>query len=81
MLITIETKSKRVKGRDNLAVTEEKRNFAENVSNWSMTVKTKEVKKKLSKIGEWMKSSHEPVVDFSVMTEEEINSMYKAILR
>lgn len=46
-----------------------------------MTMKTKEVKKKLSKIGEWMKSSHEPVVDFSVMTEKEINSMYKAILR
>lgn len=44
-------------------------------------METKEVKKKLSKIGEWMQSSHEPVVDFSVMTEKEIKSMYRAILK
>lgn len=43
-------------------------------------METKEVKK-LSKIGEWMRSDHEPVVDFSVMTEKEIKSMYRAILR
>lgn len=44
-------------------------------------METKEVKKRLSKIGEWMRSNHEPVVDFSVMTESEIKSMYRAILR
>ena len=44
-------------------------------------METKEVKKRLSKIGEWMRSNHEPVVDFSVMTEKEIKSMYRAILR
>ena len=42
---------------------------------------TKEAKKKLSKIGEWMRANHEPIVDFSVMTEKEIKSMYRAILR
>ncbi len=44
-------------------------------------METKGMKKKLSKVGEWMRSSHEPVVDFSVMTEKEISSMYRAILR
>ncbi len=38
-------------------------------------------KKRISKAGEWMRSNHEPVVDFSVMTEKQIDSMYRAILR
>jgi hypothetical protein len=42
-------------------------------------METKE--KKLSKIGEWMRSQHEPVVDFSVMSEKQIKSMYRAILK
>ncbi len=63
-----------------LQITEISRKFAV-VKNKSTNMETKEVKKKLSKIGEWMKSNHEPVVDFSVMTEKEINSMYRAILR
>lgn len=44
-------------------------------------METKVIKKKLSKIGEWMRSNHEPLVDFSVMSEKEIESMYRAILR
>lgn len=38
-------------------------------------------KAKISKAGEWMRSEHEPVVDFSVMTEKQILSMYRAVLR
>ena len=44
-------------------------------------METKNLKGKLSKIGEWVRSNHEPVVDFSAMTEKEIRSMYRAILR
>ena len=44
-------------------------------------METKNIEKKLSKAGEWMRSNHEPVVDFSVMTEKEIKSMYRAIMR
>ncbi len=37
--------------------------------------------KKISKIGMWMRSKHEPVVDFSIMSEKQIKSMYRAILK
>ena len=34
-----------------------------------------------TKIMQWLTSKHEPVVDTSAMTEREIKSMYRAILR
>lgn len=34
-----------------------------------------------TKIMQWLTSKHEPVVDLSSMTESEIKSMYRAILR
>lgn len=37
--------------------------------------------KKRSKIWEWLNSEHEPTVDVSAMSEREIKSMYRAILK
>ncbi len=34
-----------------------------------------------TKIMQWLTSKHEPVVDLSSMTEREIRSMYRAILK
>lgn len=34
-----------------------------------------------TKIIQWLMSKHEPVVDTSVMTERQIKSMYRAILK
>lgn len=42
-------------------------------------METKE--KKLSKIGEWMRSQHEPFIDLSVLTVEQQSLFMKRALR
>lgn len=44
-------------------------------------METKEVKKKLSKVGEWLNSSHKPFIDLSVMTLERRELFMKRAMR
>lgn len=41
----------------------------------------KKIIKKLSKIGEWLKSGDEPIIDLSGLTEKERESVLKAVMK
>lgn len=41
----------------------------------------KKIMKKLSKIGEWLKSGGEPMIDVSDLTEKERKSVLRAVMK
>ncbi|QUB47754.1 hypothetical protein J5A66_02810 [Prevotella sp. oral taxon 475] len=44
-------------------------------------METEVLKKKISKAGEWMRMKGSPIIDLSLLTEQERRSLMKAVLK